>query len=82
MNLTAQIISRAGKRLHEITITTASASLDRPTIKLAEDEVRDWAREHNQRVSSHIVSNGVYRAWVEPIPAGRLRTLAQLGRTA
>lgn len=82
MNLTAQIISRTGKRLHEITITTASASLDRATIRLAEDKVRDWAREHNQRVSSHIVSNGVYRAWVEPIPAGRLRTLAQLGRTA
>jgi hypothetical protein len=80
MNLQAHIISTRGKRLHSIQVVTASTGLDRVTISLAEQEARDWARTNGHKVISDIVSQGEYRAWVEPIPAGRLRAMAQLGR--
>lgn len=82
MNLTAHIVSTRGKRLHTFNAITTSPGLDRATISLAEQEAKDWARQNAHRVVSDIVSQGEYRAWVEPIPAGRLRTMAQLGRAA
>jgi hypothetical protein len=82
MNLNAHIISTRGKRLHSFTAITPSAGIDRVTISLAEQEAKDWARDHGHKVVSDIVSQGEYRAWVEPIPAGRLRTMTQMGVAA
>lgn len=78
MNLTAHILSTRGKRLHSITVTTPSPGLDRTTISLAEQEARDWARQNGHKVVGGIVRQGEYRAWVEPLPAGRLANLAQV----
>jgi hypothetical protein len=81
MNLNAHIISTRGKRLRSIKVVTPSLGLDRVTISLAEQEARDWARTNGHKVISDIVSQGEYRAWVEPLPAGRLANLAQRAAT-
>lgn len=82
MNLPTHIISTHGKRLHSVTITTPSAGLDRPTIHRAEQTAKAWARENGHKVVSDIVAQGEYRAWVDPIPPGRIRAMQQLGRAA
>jgi hypothetical protein len=81
MQLTAHIIATRGKRMDTITVTTKSPGLDRATIHAAEQAAKGWARDNQHKVISDIVSQGEYRAWVEPIPPGRLRNAAQLGRS-
>lgn len=81
MKLNAHILTTAGKRLRSATIETDSPGLDRPTIHAAEQFARQWARDNDHRVLSDIVSQGEYRAWVEPLPAKRAQTLRQLRET-
>lgn len=63
-------------------VITESPGLDRAIICAAEQQAKEWARSNGHKVISDIVSQGEYRAWVEPVAPGRLRTLAQLGRVA
>ena len=67
---------------HSITVTTDSPGLDRATVAKAKQQASDWARDNQHKVVSDIMSQGEYRVWVQPIPPGRLRTMAQLGRAA
>ncbi len=67
MILNGHIISTRGKRLHSIEVETPSAGLDRPTIYAAEQAAKAWARENGHKVVSDIVSQGEYRAWVQPV---------------
>lgn len=80
MNLDCIILNTRGQRPHTFK-TPAPQGPARPVIKQAEDAARAWARSNDLRVVSDIVSHGMYRAWVEPIPAGRLRTMRQMEST-
>jgi hypothetical protein len=73
MQITAYIITTRGKRMNTITVTTDSPGLDRATIHAAEQAAKGWAADNQHKVVSDIVSQGEYRAWVEPIQPGRLR---------
>lgn len=81
MKLLAHIISTAGKRLRSTTIETPSAGLDRATVHQAEQFARQWALDNDYRILSDIVSQGEYRAWVEPMSARRIETRRQLRET-
>jgi hypothetical protein len=74
MNLTTYIISTRGQRLATLTATTTSAGLDRATIHAAEVAAKQWATDNSHKVVSDIVSQGAYRAWVEPLTANQLAT--------
>ena len=67
MTLNGHIISTRGKRLHSIEIPMTSTGLTRPVIYAAEQAAKAWARENGHKVVSDIVSQGEYRAWVEPV---------------
>lgn len=82
MNLDCAIISTSGQRLHTFTaITPDQPGMSRALVRMAEAEAREWAIQHGMRVVSDIISQGVYRVWVEPIPAGRLATMRQIAST-
>ena len=66
MTLNGHIISTRGKRLHTIEIPMTGTGLTRPVIHAAEQAAKTWARENGHKVISDIVSQGEYRAWVEP----------------
>ena len=67
MTLNGHIISTRGKRLHSIEIPMTGGGLTRPVIYAAEQAAKTWARENGHKVISDIVSQGEYRAWVQPI---------------
>lgn len=72
MDIPGIIISKQAKRLH--TFTAADT-------RSAEAQAREWASQNGAKVVSDIISQGVYRAWVEPIAPGRLATLTQIAAT-
>ena len=67
MTLNGHIISTRGKRLHTIEIPMTGTGLTRPLIYAAEQAAKTWARENKHKVISDIVSQGEYRAWVQPV---------------
>ena len=67
MTLNGHIISTRGQRLHSIEIPMAPQGLTRPVIYAAEQAAREWARNNGHKVVSDIVSQGEYRAWVQPV---------------
>lgn len=67
MTLNGHIISTRGKRLHTIEIPMTGTGLTRPVIYAAEQAAKTWARENSHKVISDIVSQGEYRAWVQPV---------------
>ena len=76
--LECRIISTSAQRLHTFTAaTTATTNQQRPLVRLAEDEAREWAEQHGMRVVSDIISQGVYRAWVEPLAPRRRANMRQ-----
>ena len=42
-------------------------NVTRPVIYAAEQAAREWALSHGHKVVSDIVSQGEYRAWVQPV---------------
>lgn len=67
MTLTGHIINTSGQRLSRIEVETTGMS--RATICKAEQLARKWATEHGYKFITDIVSQGEYRAWVEPARA-------------
>jgi len=66
MNIEARIINaNTCRAIHKIDVADGCPGLTPTLVRLAESEVREWAKQHSMRVITDTFSQGAYRAWVD-----------------